>query len=283
MAMLKVKNFISLLFVVALLLLISVENVSATVGGPTYIERLSYSADENSLYYLINNQGGRGCPPEIEKINLATKERVLVMSCDKIEATYYTKDGFDSSGYDQFIQNTFKALISLPNISLQKNDISVAIDYISERRQDEYTIGSDFQATVSQGGKEKEKISFIGCHKDQPNIFRGFFVPDTRKMVIMISRIGDCFEGGYTKDDIHVLDNIDFHDTATVGYYNSFSGPKVQQGDLVASAQRVNTTPTTPPTETKQMDFIIVWGAGVLVVGLGVGYLIGRKTKSRSS
>ncbi len=277
--MFKATNFISILFVSAGLLIISAESVSATVGGPIYIERLSYSSGENALYYLINNQGGRGCPPEIEKMDLATGERTLVLPCDKIEATYYTKEGFNSSDYDQFIQNAFEPLTSLQVISLPKNDISVTVDYVGENKIEDFTISSDFQALIFQGGQKKETIDFTGCYKDQPNVFRGYMIPNTNKVAMIISRIGDCGEGGYTNDNVYVLDNINFQDTTAMAYHNSFSGPQVHQGDLVISAENIKTAVNTITAAKKDVDFTLVWGILALIAGLIVGYIIGRKTK----
>lgn len=251
----------------------------ATVGGPTYIERLSYSQTENSLYYLINNKGGRGCPPEIEKMNLATKERTLILSCDKIETDYYTKDGFNSTSYDQFVEKTFSSLTSLSMISLPNNNISTSVDYIGEHKFDEYNTSSNFKATISQNNTEKGTTEFMGCHQDQLNVFRGYLIPNTNTIAMLISRVGDCFEGGYTKDDLYILENINIQDTTPTGYSNYYPGPQIHHGNLVVSTQNTNITQTDPSEQTKEKNFSYIWKITTLTITLFLGYIIGRKTK----
>ena len=263
---------------------ISAEDVFATVGGPTYLERLSYSPSENAIYYLINNQGGRGCPAEIAKINLTTKEQILILPCDKIEETYYTNEGFNSLEYERFVQNTFQPLISLPIISLPKNGISITVDYVGEHRFDEYNVSSDFRALVSQGNEKKGTIDFLGCYKDQPNVFRGYMIPNTDKIAMVVSRIGDCFEGGYTDDDMYIVENIISKDTTPIAYHNNFSGPQVREGYLVVSTQNVDTILDSLSGKTQKIDFILVVAISTLIIGVGfgAGYAVGHKTKARS-
>lgn len=276
----RATNVISISFLGALFLLMSANYVSATVGGPTTIDRLSYSPNENSLYYLVHDGGGRGCPPIIEKINLTTKERTQVKSCDEIESTYY-RDESSAASYNQFIEDTFRGLNMLSIISLTKNDISIVVEYVGEHRFDEYNVSSDFRALILQGDQKKGTVDFIGCYQDQPNVFRGYLIPNTDKMVMEISRIGDCFEGGYTKDDVYVLDNINFQDTTAVGFYNYSSEPGVHRGDIVASAQDIKKAVTdTPYQKTEKNNFIFVWGIPALIIGFGVGYIIGHKKKT---
>ncbi|MEK6809484.1 MAG: hypothetical protein AABY40_02320 [Nanoarchaeota archaeon] len=283
---LKAINKISILFVVALFLLATANNVSATVGGPTTIDRLSYKSSENSLYYVVNDGGGRGCPPIIEKLNLSTKERTQVKTCNEIESTYY-RDENSATSYNQFIEDTFKypAVKALPIISLTKNNISILVEYVGEHKFDEYNVSSDFRATILQGNQKKGAIDFIGCYKDQPDVFKGYIIPDTNKMVLEISRIGDCFEGGYTKDDVYILEDISYQDTDPVGYYNYSSEPGVHRGNLVVFAQD-NKTVTNIPSETEttgKNNFASLWWIPALILGLVVGFIVGHKTRTKST
>lgn len=282
----RVMNKISILFVVALFLLMSASNVSATVGGPTTIDRLSYSPNENSLYYVVHDGGGRGCPPIIEKINLSTKERTQLKSCDEIESTYY-RDESSAARYIQFLEDTFKYpnVKTLSIISLSRNNISILVDYVGEHRFDEYNVSSDFRATISQDNQKKGVIDFIGCYEDQPNVFKGYIIPDTNKMALEISRIGDCFEGGYAKDDVYILDDINFQDINPVGYYNYSSEPGVHRGNLVVFAQDSKTVSSVPSKiETIEKNrFTSIWWIPALMVGLVVGFMVGHKTRNKSA
>lgn len=284
--MFKSPKVISVSFVGLLLLLVLSTRVSATVGGPTTIERLSYGPNENSLYYVVNDGGGRGCPPIIEKINISTKDRTQVKSCDEIQSTYYRDDG-SAASYNQFIEDTFKYpnIKPLPIISFTKNNISIIVEYVGEHRFDEYNVSSDFRATIFQDNQKKGIINFIGCYEDQPNVFKGYVIPDTNKLVVEISRIGDCFEGGYTKDDVYILDDISFQDTNPVGYYNYFSEPGVHRGNLVVSAQDSKTVANIPSeTETTEKnDFTSAWWILALIVSLVVSFIAGHKTKTKST
>ena len=283
----KAINKINILFVVTLLLLTAANNVSATVGGPTTIDRISHNAKENSLYYIVHDGGGRGCPPIIEKLNLATKERTQVKSCDEIESTYY-RDESSAAAYNQFIEDTFKYpdVKNLPIISLSNNNISIIVEYVGEHRFDEYNASADFRATIFQDNQKKGAIDFIGCYKDQPNVFKGYIIPDTDKMTLEISRIGDCFEGGYTKDDIYVLDDINFQDANLVGYYNYSSEPGVYRGNLVVVAQdsskAVNSVPS-ETTTTEKNNPTHIWWILALISGLVVGFIVGHKAKTKST
>ncbi|MDP3696441.1 MAG: hypothetical protein Q8R55_00225 [Candidatus Taylorbacteria bacterium] len=282
----KIINKISLLFIVVLFLLMSASNVSATVGGPTTIDRLSYSPNENSVYYIVHDGGGRGCPPIIEKLHISTKERTQVKSCDEIESTYH-RDESSAASYNQFIEDTFKDpnIKSLPIISLTNNNISIIVEYVAEHRFDEYNVSSDFRATIFQDNQKKGAIDFIGCYKDQPNVFQGYIIPDTNKMAVEISRIGDCFEGGYTKDDVYILDDINFQDINPVGYYNYPSEPGVHRGNLVVFAQDGKTVTNIPSeTETTEKNkFTSFWWIPALIAGLVVGFIAGHKTRTKSA
>ena len=256
------------------LILLAPTRAHATVGGPTYIEQISYNEQERSVYFLNKSQTGRGCAPEIGKINLATNNQTFVMSCDAIEKKY----GTDIAAYNELVEQTFLKNTPLTIIDLEKNKISARVTYTGEEKIAEENISARFHAVILQGGEEKGAIDFRGCYKDQPAVMTGYLIPGSSKIAIVISRIGDCFEGGYVKDDIYLVDGISVTDRAAIEHRNSFSGPRVYQGDLVVSV-------SSPASDTEYSDmkilpykpepnkkiYIILAVVGAILVSIGVG------------
>src|SRR3989338_780212 len=78
--------FVIVIVVVLTVLGIASKNASATTGGPRYVSRLGYDSAAKTLYYVVNDMGGRGCPPVIHKLNLPSGMRGTVASCDELEA-----------------------------------------------------------------------------------------------------------------------------------------------------------------------------------------------------
>src|SRR3989344_2981880 len=185
--------FGGMLFVV--LFIFGARSTSATVGGPTYIERLSHNPTENTLYYLVNSQSGRGCPPIIHKLDLLTGEDTTEASCSETEANYYSQGAFDSAAYNQVIENAFRSSNLLPVINLAAHNISAEVEYVGVHRFDEYNTAADFRAILFQDPRSKQVIDFVGCHQDQENNLRGYATPGSPDLAVVISRIGDCFEG----------------------------------------------------------------------------------------
>lgn len=239
----------------------SVGLASATVGGPTYVERLAHSPTENALYYLVNSQSGRGCPPIIHKIDLLTGADTEVVSCSEIEANYYGPGIFDSAAYNQVIENTFRSANLLPVINLAANNISAEIEYVGVHRFDEYNTAADFRATLFQDPTAKRVINFTGCRQDQENNLRGYAIPGSADLALVISRIGDCFEGGYKMENLYLIKGINMEATTVTS---------------------PNSPDTTVPAESAAGDktkFGLAWWLLVLIVGVGVGYVVGQRKK----
>jgi hypothetical protein len=69
-------------------LVITTGEVSATVGGPTYISAIAFKAEDNALYYTVHDNSGRGCPPIIHVIDLDTLKDTEIKSCDEFEQEF---------------------------------------------------------------------------------------------------------------------------------------------------------------------------------------------------
>ncbi len=235
----KLKLFVSVLFVLAVFsFLTSTEKAFATVGGPTYISGIASDTTNKFLYYTVNDNGGRGCPPIIHKVDLNTLQDAPVKSCDDFEKEFpYTEAGLQA--YNQFISGVYQNLSYLGSVSLEKNNITVDVKFISEEVQYEgdydYLGWTNFRARISQDGVELGSIDFRGCAEEQPHIFEGYMIPNSDKMAFLISNKGDCFEGGYVKEILHVIGGVKYYDTNVIRSFKTASATEPNVGNVVVS------------------------------------------------
>lgn len=292
----KKYTLLSIFILVVFSLLISSEKVLATVGGSSYISQISYKASDNSVYYLENDESGRGCPPIIHSINLAEIKDVEVKTCDEVIQQYFLSDGSDNGDkYRQFIDDTYKNLsYPLVSVSLKKNNIDIHVEALSENIKDGEKLWTEFRATLTQDNKEVAKLDFRGCYKDQPNIFEGYSLPDTDAMAILISGKGDCMEGGYIKENLSIIKGIKYYDTNIVRSIKEKSAIEPNMGNIVVYAtpkdavndnNKINNTPTTttvlqtntPFPQTNPIAKIVLMII-IFIVGTALGYVIGKKS-----
>ena len=71
------KLFILIVFGI----LFTAGNAYATVGGPTFLYDFKYNPADESVYYTLHSESGRGCPPELKKVSLNTLKHSVVYSC----------------------------------------------------------------------------------------------------------------------------------------------------------------------------------------------------------
>lgn len=212
------------------------------MGGPILISEISHNASNNTIYYLVNDYGGKGCPPVIHSINLANKQDTRVKTCDEVLQEFF-KDGSEenSQDYKQFISDFYQNLPHLGSVSLKNNNINIDVNPISERIENSEKYWTEFRATVTQDNKELGKIDFRGCDKEQPHTFEGYKIPNSDTVAILISTKGDCFEGGYMRETLHLVEGIKY-------------------------------------TESKKlMSEPVLIGIAASVVGILLGYLIGKR------
>jgi hypothetical protein len=292
----KKYTLLSIFILVVFSLLISSEKVLATVGGPSYISQISYKASDNSVYYLENDEGGKGCPPIIHSINLAEIKDVEVKTCDEVIQQYFSSAvSYNEDKYRQFIDDTYKNFsYPLTSVSLKKNNIDVHVEVLSENEnKDGEKLWTEFRATLTQDNKEIAKLDFRGCDKDQPNIFEGYRLPDTDAIAILISGKGDCMEGGYIKENLSIIKGIKYYDTNIVRSIKEKSAIEPNEGNIVVYATskdsvndniKINNTPTTttvlqtntPFPQTNPITKIVLM-ISIFIVGTAFGYVIGKK------
>lgn len=288
------KIILSSLFLLAVFsLLISSNKVLATVGGPTYISQIAYKASNDSVYYLVSNMGGKGCPPIIHSINLAKIQDTEVKTCDEVFQQFFSDYSEENQNkYRQYIHDTYQSLSYLGSVSLEQNNIDINVEFITENvAEDGQVYWREFDAVIAQDGKTLTRIRFRGCSIDQPHIFEGYRIPNTDAMAILISNKGDCFEGGYVNESLHIIKGIKYYNTNIVRSIKEESATEPNTGNMVvyattkdvANENNINNTPTTSPSSQKNSVTGLVLMVAFVIVGTTLGYILGRKSSRSSS
>lgn len=203
------------MFIFVAIALLATNNIaSATVGGPKIIENIGYDSATKKIYYSVEDYSGRGCPTWISYITLDTNKAGDVESCDQlIDRIYDSSDPNKWKEHDSEIRAFFKALQALNEISLEKNHITVKVTAENAVRVEGELMYTMLRANVSQDGNQKASLAFRGCDANQLNTFHGYEVPKTNTIVFVISGDGDCVEGGYRTDTLHLVKGITYYDT----------------------------------------------------------------------
>lgn len=274
-------------FLIALFAFFMAGSVFATVGGPTYISEIGFSATESAVYYKVNDNGGRGCPPIIHKIDLGTGKDSEVKSCDQYESEYATNEaGFQK--YTQFLHDFYQTVSYLGSVSLKKNNINVQVKFVKEGLMEGFDepVWRDFEAQVFQDGREIGKINFRGCAKDQPHVFEGYMIPNSNQMLFLISNKGDCFEGGYVRESLHLMRGVTYHDTNIVRSFKEESATEPNSGNVVVYATTEATSELPKPTDelapeplVDRINNKIPYAILAIIALFGLGYGFRRAAK----
>lgn len=263
-------------------------DVQATVGGPIYISDFKYNPADESVYYIWQSYGGRGCPPELFKLSLNSEQVDKVYSCEQGEKFLsqngeydYSRIGLIGAEIDK-ITESFKRLSPL---SLRTNNINVDVDFVQAESlglefPDEI-IRRHFTATVYQDNKKVTEFSIVGCNIEQPFLFQGYAIPGfEKKIILLLSAKGDCWEGGYIYETLHVVGGVDNLDKINIGnFYKDMSALTPNEGNLVIfESEKVITVPNNdeidetgdvkPPTLTLVLVSIISILLGAILAGL---------------
>ncbi|HCC84641.1 MAG TPA: hypothetical protein DEP87_03080 [Candidatus Pacebacteria bacterium] len=232
--------------------------------------------------------GGKGCPSIIHAISLTNVQDTEVKTCDEVFQQFFKNYSEENQNkYSQFIYDTYQNLSYLGSVSLKKNNIGVNVEFISENvAEDGEVYWREFDAIISQDGKSLTRTRFRGCSKDQPHIFEGYRIPNTDSMAILISNKGDCFEGGYVNESLHVIKGIKYYDTNIVRSIKEESATEPNTGNMVVYAtskdvvndNNANSTSTTSPVPQKNSVAEIILMVTIFVVGTTLGYVVGRKS-----
>ena len=173
---------------------------------------------------------------------------------------------------------------------MKKNHINVRAEVLSENIENGETFWTEFRATLTQDNKEVAKLDFRGCAKDQPHIFEGYRIPNTDAIAILISNKGDCFEGGYVSEILSIVKGIKYYDTNIVRGIKEESATEPNIGNMVVYTMskdmvnnNVNNTPTASPAPQKNSVAEIIVLVATFIVGITLGYVVGRKSSRSSS
>lgn len=287
----ELKNIAVLGIFAFFALLISAEVASATVGGPTYIYDFKYNPKDESVYYTESDYGGRGCPPMLSKTSLATGVSSKVYSCDQGEKLYDGKD-YDAAIAEvraeiNAITQNFKNLVP---ISLKKNNIYIDLKFVRTENlspEIDEIKNSVFNVAVYQGDKKLGDSEVSGCNTEQPFTFAGYAVPGfDKKIVLLLSTKGDCFEGGYIRESLLVVGGLNSINKESLNFYKGNEALVPSEGTLtVYEGDSVNVggeTPEAPPeTPEKPKINMSVLLPIVAVLLLAAGFLVGWVSKKK--
>ena len=271
---------------IILAIFITAGNALATVGGPTFIHTFKYNPLDESVYYILNSESGRGCPPELMKLSLNSGKSQVVYSCsegEKLRGDDY--DGISPVNIEinKIIQN-FK---DLTPINLKDNRISIDVSFVNyENISPEITEikNANFIASVYQDNKKIIDLPVSGCNLEQPFVFAGYAIPGfDKKIILLLSTKRDCWEGGYVYETLHVVGGVNNLDKTYLNYYKGSSALVPNEGTLVVFESETINNDTkevnnpTVPTETSNSNVILYTILGS-VLALSAGYLLGKKS-----
>ncbi len=257
----------------------------ATVGGPTFIHTFKYNPTDESIYYILNSEGGRGCPPELFKLSLNSGKSEVVYSCS--EGEKLRGDDYDGiSPVDTEINKVIQNFKDLTPINLKDNGISIDVSFVNyENISPEIAEvkNANFTASVYQDNKKITDFPVSGCNIEQPFVFAGYAIPGfEKKIVLLLSTKGDCWEGGYTYESLHVVGGVSNLDKTYLYFYKGSSALVPNEGTLVVfESETINNkieevNDPILPTKTSNSNVILYAIFGAVLV-LGIGYLLGKK------
>ncbi len=261
-------------------LLLGASHAHATVGGPTYVYDLKYNSADTSVYYTEISESGRGCPPILRKVSVATHTTKTVLSCDDTQE-------LPIESVEAEIEGTTAGFKNLTPISLTNNNVRITL---IQTGVDTFDGVKDFSRTfftanIHQDDNFIGSIDIQGCDADQEFLFAGYAIPTlTKKVAIILSTKGDCFEGGYTYESLYIIDDVTVVDRTTVGSQKTSSALRPSGattiGQLPSSPMPEPTVTLITPTETPVATTsdnssnitIALIAAAFLVIGVILGY-----------
>ncbi len=254
------KKIIIAILVICAGVFLGASQANATVGGPTYVYNLKYNPADTSLYYAEVSQSGRGCPPLLKKLSLTTNETTTVISCDQAEV-------LPAGGAEAEIRGITESFKDLTLVNLLKNSIEIDVTFVNEEKiaGEDWVSKSNFLAKIYQNDILIAELPIVGCNKEQPFVFGGYAVPGlNKKLILLLSTKGDCWEGGYTYETIHRTD-------ATIIDRTSGSNSYKTQGPLVPSESTLVVYEGELVNNNGKL-FTALIAVAILIVGVVVGY-----------
>ncbi len=227
-----------------------ISKVEATVGGETLIYNFKYNPIDESIYYIQQSYSGRGCPPELIKLDLNSEKKETVFSCSQGEKFLSESNNYDFSLVNTEIERLTKNFKPLIPLDLKSNNITININFDREEKYAELNevIRRHFTSSIYQNNKKIKEFSVIGCNLNQPFTFQGYFIPGYNKRIaLLMSAKGDCWEGGYITESLYTIAGVDnLNKTVSTNFYKGLSALVPNEGNLVVygSDKVVATTPS---------------------------------------
>ena len=135
---------------------------------------------------------------------------------------------------------------------------------------------------MRKNGSELGKINFRGCSQDQPHVFEGYMVPNTTAMAFLVSNKGDCYEGGYVKETLHLIKGVQYVNVDPVRSYKTESATELNTGNMVvyATEDKSPETPVEPSAQEnspeRYKNAYIIGGAIMLFIA---AYYLGKRAR----
>jgi len=272
------KYILMVMFAMLVFSGVLVGTVQATVGGPTFIYDLRYNPQDESVYYTKVSESGRGCPPELMKISLVSGQSQVVFSCsdgEKLTAS----SGYEFSLVAEEINKIVSNFNNLAQINLKKNKISIDVSFVDYKKYGPETNeiqSANFIASVYQDNKKVIDLPITGCNLEQPFTFAGYAIPGfDKKIVLLLSTKGDCWEGGYTYESLYVVGGLDNLDkTSFSNDYKTASALTPNEGTLVVfEADKLSNTNN---SNTLQNIYLYSIGLLAVLISVLVGIILGK-------
>lgn len=283
------KTIIYSLFAVSIFTFAS--STHATVGGPTYIGDFHYNRSDESIYYQVNEQSGRGCPTLLYKMSLENRTVTPVIECDQADAIVNASTDQQDRyfGLRTTYADMLDAMKQLSPISLTQSNISIDVEYVSESTlgtgTDSFVSHRNFIANVYQSDTKVDSFEITGCSLNQPFVFLGFAIPGFEKKIIILSSTkSDCFEGGYNREKIHVVSNVSNINKDYINVYKThYEGLEVSEYTPIVFEKdsTIIGTPVSPtnstPVDVDSNHMVIALTAVIMLV---LGFIVGRFKRS---
>lgn len=253
----------------------------ATTGGETLISNIYYNTQTKSIIYTSQNNGGRGCPPDLIAQNTVTAQTKYIFDCE---------DDTLPAKYPSFIARNadyVKDFQPMSPVNIKKLGLGITITKLSEEKLegDNWLIRTKFRMVVTQNGLKMHEQEITGCSVEQPWVIGGYVAADLKnKMALLVSGKGDCFEGGYTTERLLIVPAI----IEGAEYLNEYKGsfPLVPTvGNFVVYAQAeaaavkpAQDTDTSPLESTRSLLTLVGFCVVTFVLGLFAGRLTQRST-----
>ena len=181
--------------------IINVLSVLATVGGPTIISEVRTSATGSEIIYVEQNMGGRGCPPEIYKLDLTSGDKSLLVNCRESEQ--------DKVAYDaKFAETLAQFPVALNSADLTSLNMRAQVSVTREVKEDlanNVFARTDFKVDILRNNQKLRTLEYSGCRPDQAHEFKIYSLLNQENFLLKSTSIGDCFEGGYNVDKLYLV------------------------------------------------------------------------------